>query len=364
MKKILPLALLLLASCVSPDRPDSRAVHRYMKGVNLANFLEVPPGGGWSVPHDARDLREIRAQGFDHIRLPIAWNYYTGPAPDYQLSPDIFDKVDYIALNATKLGLNVMINIHNFNDFMTNPAGNTEKFCAIWRQIAAHYAKAPPGVAFELLNEPHDRATTEIMNPLYERVIGEIRKTNPRRTIFVEPGDWGSPKELKNLRVPEQDKNIIVSVHCYNPMFFTHQGASWVKSYTHLAGVHFPGPPETPLELNPDYTFEKWVVRDIERYNTLPAAENPSSPRAFMPLIDEAIQYSKETGRPIHFGEFGAFMKADQPSRARYYAAVREAFDKAGFGWAIWDWKSGFNYWDPRAQRPLPGMREALFPGH
>jgi hypothetical protein len=31
-------------------------------------------------------------------------------------------------------------------------------------------------------------------------------------------------------------------------------------------------------------------------------------------------------------------------------------------GWAIWDWKSGFNYWDEKAGRPLPGMREALFP--
>ena len=30
-------------------------------------------------------------------------------------------------------------------------------------------------------------------------------------------------------------------------------------------------------------------------------------------------------------------------------------------GWAIWDWKAGFRYWDEKAGRPEPGMHEALF---
>jgi hypothetical protein len=55
-------------------------------------------------------------------------------------------------------------------------------------------------------------------------------------------------------------------------------------------------------------------------------------------------------------------MKADQASRARFYGAFRQALDAAGIGWAVWDWKSGFNYWDAKARQPLPGMREALFP--
>jgi len=41
---------------------------------------------------------------------------------------------------------------------------------------------------------------------------------------------------------------------------------------------------------------------------------------------------------------------------------MRQALDNAGFGWAIWDWKSGFNYWNPKTQQPMPGMRDALFP--
>ncbi len=64
------------------------------------------------------------------------------------------------------------------------------------------------------------------MNPIYARAIAEIRQTNPKRTIFVEPGGWGSIGELKNLVLPPDD-NVIVSVHCYDPFYFTHQGATW-----------------------------------------------------------------------------------------------------------------------------------------
>ena len=32
-----------------------------------------------------------------------------------------------------------------------------------------------------------------------------------------------------------------------------------------------------------------------------------------------------------------------------------------GWGWAVWDWKAGFKYWD--GDRPVVGMHEALFGG-
>ena len=72
---------------------------------------------------------------------------------------DFFEKVDGLVQPALGLGLNVMINIHHFDEFTSNPAKLAPKFYAIWRQIAEHYADAPEGLAFELLNEPKDAAT-------------------------------------------------------------------------------------------------------------------------------------------------------------------------------------------------------------
>ena len=264
--------------------------------------------------------------------------------------------------NATALGLNVIVNLHDFFAFNTNPAASTPEFLAIWRQVAAHYAQAPDGVAFELLNEPGQAATTVVLNSIYAEAIRQIRQTNPHRTIFVGPGKFNSPDEIFQLRLPDDDDNIIVTLHNYDPMFFTHQGAPWAAKDDNLTRIQFPGPPETPLKPKHPKHLEQAVLQRIDQYNTQPTANNPSSPRAFLVKIEKARAWSEEFGRPVHFGEFGAYTTADQESRAHYYEAWRQALDAAGIGWAIWDWKSGFNYWDTKTKQPLPGMRRALFP--
>ncbi len=53
--------------------------------------------------------------------------------------------------------------------------------------------------------------------------------------------------------------------------------------------------------------------------------------------------------------------KADPLSRANYYRAFRESAEKAQIGWAIWDWKAGFHYWNEQTNKAEPGMHEALF---
>jgi hypothetical protein len=60
-------------------------------------------------------------------------------------------------------------------------------------------------------------------------------------------------------------------------------------------------------------------------------------------------------------GEFGCYIKADAASRANFYGEFRRALEAANLGWAIWDWKAGFRYWNETTQSPEPGMHEALF---
>jgi endoglucanase len=62
---------------------------------------------------------------------------------------------------------------------------------------------------------------------------------------------------------------------------------------------------------------------------------------------------------PIHIGEFGCYQKADPASRARYVRDFRQAAEKRGLPWVMWDWKAGFGYWDEASQKPL--LRDALF---
>ena len=302
----------------------------------------------------------VRAEGFDHVRIPVGWHHYTGSGPEFKLSDEIFNKVEELVTNTLAAALNVIINIHHFDSFTSDPQGEKEKFFAIWRQIASRYASAPNGLAFELLNEPRDKATTQVMNAIYARVIDEIRKTNPERTIFVGPGKWNAVDELSQLILPNGDSNIVVTVHNYEPFYFTHQGASWTRPATDTRGIVFPGPPAVPANVSATVTNQS-VLNWLKDYNSLPVGQNPSSRKAFVGKLQFARQWSDYYGRPVHMGEFGCFTSADAGSRARYYAEFRRALEQERIGWAIWDWKAGFRYWDEKKEQPMPGMREALF---
>ncbi|HUC84748.1 MAG TPA: glycoside hydrolase family 5 protein [Candidatus Acidoferrales bacterium] len=342
------------------NTPAYRAAKWFLRGANLGDYLETPPGSSWGVKVSADEFAAMKREGFDHVRIPIGWHHYTGPGPDYTLRPEIFAKVDFAVTNALQNKLAVMINIHHFDKLDRDPTNAAAEFLAIWRQIAVHYEAFSPRLAFELDNEPHDQATTAVMNPIYAQAITEIRQSNPHRTIFVEPGGWGSIPELKNLVLPPDD-NVIVSVHCYDPFFFTHQGADWTGGITPVTGIIFPGPPPQPLAPDPALKLNSDLQDWISQYNTLPTNRNPSSPIAFADRLKYIHQWSEYYHRPIHLGEFGAYTRADEQSRVNFYRAFRIAAEQNKLGWCIWDWSAGFRYWDRANHRPMPGMHEALF---
>ena len=342
----------------SHDSPAYQTARRFQHGVNLGDYLEA--GNNWGVKVSATEFAAMAREGFDHVRVPVAWHRYAGPAPDFTLSPEIFARVDFAVTNILANKMAAMINIHHFNELDQDPVAATAEFLALWRQIAAHYRDYPASLVFELDNEPHDKATTALMNPIYARAIAEIRPTNPQRTLVVEPGGWGGIDELNQLVLPP-DNNVMVSVHCYDPFHFTHQGAGWVGEDNQQTNIVFPGPPAQPLVPDADRHPGPGELDWIHKYNTLPANQNPSSPLAFAGKLQYIHAWSDYYGRPVHLGEFGAYLKADAVSRQNFYEAFRRTAEKEHIGWCIWDWSANFRYWDQAGARALPGMHTALF---
>src|SRR5262245_20163436 len=78
--------------------PAFQAAKRFMRGVNLGDYLEADSSNSSKVATEEFAL--MHAEGFDHVRVPIAWHRYTGPAPDFQISSNIFGKVDFVITNA------------------------------------------------------------------------------------------------------------------------------------------------------------------------------------------------------------------------------------------------------------------------
>ncbi len=90
-----------LQPIASHHTPAYRAAKDFLRGVNLGDYLEAPPEHfGKGVTVSTNDIAQMKREGFDHVRVPIGWHHYAGPAPDFTLSPEIFGRVDFVVTNA------------------------------------------------------------------------------------------------------------------------------------------------------------------------------------------------------------------------------------------------------------------------
>ncbi len=341
------------------DSPAHTELAKIKRGINTGNCWEVAPPFSWKVPYAPEDIDRIAAEGFDHIRVPVAWHHHMTKGPDgkWIISPTLLAELEPVLRRALEKKLHVLMDWHHFYEMDKAPATNRDWFVDGWTAIATHFGGWPQELWFELLNEPHDKLTTELLNPIQADAIAAIRRINPERIILLSTGDWGKIEELDKLILPDDDR-LVVTVHCYEPFIFTHQNSSWTH-LKNLKNVTYPGPPATPLVLPPDLASQPWMVETIRRYNTIQGIDNPSSPQKLLALLDAAKRWSDHFGRPIHLGEFGAITQADVESRIRYTKDARTAAEARGIPWTMWEWKANFAYWDRKTNQPI--LREAIF---
>ncbi|WP_193214627.1 glycoside hydrolase family 5 protein [Luteolibacter marinus] len=336
------------------DTPAHRACAKLKRGVNLGNCWDTPPGE-WGVRYDTRDIDKIAAEGFDHLRVPVAWQFHLDGG---KIKPQLLAELEPVLKHAIDLKLTVILNWQSFEPLFKDPESNRATFATTWGTIAEHFQGWPPQLYFELINEPHGELDHQALTAVHADAIAAIRKTSPSRILLADPPQWAGVKGLDRLVLPDADDRIIVTVHSYEPFQFTHQQAEWV-GYQDLRGITFPGPPAVPATVPESLRGDPGLVAWIDHYNTRPTDENPCSPAVIESLLDDAVAWSEHFGRPIHIGEFGSYAKADLASRRRYSGAFRHAAEKRGLPWAMWDWKAGFGYWDAESDRPV--LREALF---
>jgi hypothetical protein len=302
----------------------------------------------------------MRREGFDHVRVAVTWHLGMGAGPEFLIAPEVFTQVDLLLARATKQDLGVVLSCQEFDALGQNPQGELPRFVALWKQVAAHCVDLPSTVAFELLAPSSNRASTPALGGVYAEVLRVIRATHPHRLVMVSPGRQGSPVELGRLQLPSSDVELAVSVHSRDPEPFTRQAVGHGEA---PAGIRFPGPPEAPQALDPatipDLGLREWMTR----YQTAPAERNPSGPAPLRGWVRLAKEWSRHTGRPVYFAEWGCSHRIEAASRARYYAAWREALDQEGIPWGVSDWHQANRYWDEKAGQPMVGLHEALFPG-
>jgi endoglucanase len=326
------LSLLLFGvgpSLAQPTTNDAFAQNKKLgRGVNILGYDPI-----WRSRDRARfraeHFRLLKEAGFNSVRINLQPFRYLSSTNDWALPESWFAVSDWAVKEAGAQQLQVILDLHEYNTLGNDPEGNKPKFLAVWHQLAAHYQAAPDSVLFEVLNEPSHKLTPALWNQYLREGLDMIRKSNPDRAVIVGPAFWNSIDHLQELELPATDQHLIVTIHYYKPMDFTHQGAAWVDRQDKL-GVEWPGTP-----------------KDIE---------------AIRSDFDKAAAWAREHHRPIFLGEFGAYDKAPMDSRARYTAGVARAAEERGWSWAYWQFDSDFILYDINRNSWVEPLRRALIP--
>ena len=308
----------------------------FMRGINLGNGLDAPREGEWGVVLRERHFEMAAAAGLDHVRLPVRFSAHAASAAPYRVEDGIFTRVDWAVQEALRHRLSIIIDLHHYEELMKEPERHSERFLGIWSQIALRYKAQPASVAFELVNEPNDKLTSDKLNPLVARAIEIVRASNPTRLIIVDCPFWANAENLDQLVLPE-DPNVVPSFHMYQPILFTHQGADWMGPEFQTRGIVFPGPPAAPLTPVPAAEQTSWTKDWFDGYRSLPLEQNPSGPSTVFLHFSKAEAYVAKTRKRMYLGEFGAIDNADPKSRENYIRLVRQEAERHGFGWAYWD---------------------------
>ncbi|MBI3737778.1 MAG: cellulase family glycosylhydrolase, partial [Chloroflexi bacterium] len=125
---------------------------KLFRGINMGNMLEAPNEGEWGLTVHEEYFDLIQQAGFDFVRLPVRWNAHADESWPYTIDPAFFARIDEVVGWALKRNLTIIIDFHHYEELMSDPWDNEQRFLAIWKQIAEHYKDEPPQVLFELLN--------------------------------------------------------------------------------------------------------------------------------------------------------------------------------------------------------------------
>ncbi len=253
-------------------------------------------------------FKMIKDAGFSNIRVNL--HPFSNMDSTYKINPRWLETLDWVVKKGLEAHLMVILDLHEYNAMAADPVAKKGMFLSVWKQLAPRYKDQPDNVIFEILNEPNQKLTPELWNTFLVDAMKIIRETNPNRTLIIGPANWNGIESLPTLILPADDKNIIVTVHFYYPMKFTHQGAPWSKENVKYSGINWTGTKEEKAEIDS--------------------------------RLKVAADWSKAHDRPIFLGEFGSYDKGDMDSRSRYTAYVARTAEKYGFSWAYWQFDSDF----------------------
>ncbi len=334
---------LLAVMCSSNIRSDEKSEEFAIRtGVNVSHWLSQSKKRGEERRNyiTKADFDTIASVGFDHVRIPIdeeqMWD------EEGNKEKEAFELLHNAINWALASNLRAIVDLHiirshhfiaETNPLWTEPA-EQEKLIDLWRQLSLELKQYPNNmVAYEILNEAV-ADDPEDWNNILGEVIAEIRLNEPERKIVVGSNQWQIPSTFPDLRIPEDDKNIILSFHFYNPLALTHYLAPWSPVAEYTGEVNYPG--QIVDTSNYKELSEKAVAAMREYANGYFTKDTLAK------IMSPAIQVAKDKKLPLFCGEYGVYPTIPEDMSLRWYKDVCDIFNSDNIAYCHWCYKGDF----------------------
>jgi len=267
---------------------DENGVPVILKGMSFGNTNYGNPSSidmGPSNNHTAQSYFELADMGLNHVRFEINYGLFEDDSNPYQYKESGFAWLDQNIAWAKAAGIKLILQMKcpqggyqactsimsdpldsnaggkalwiDIDDTGTPTGGleyqeNQQRLVALWTAIAERYKDEPVIIGYGLLNEPvvpelaTASATLKQWSDLAQRIADGIRSADTNHILFVERLlGWFNPWNYNNtnwnlMSEPEtqiliDDDNTVYEFHFYDPLEYTHQGASWLPQYENVS---------------------------------------------------------------------------------------------------------------------------------
>ena len=349
------LMLLAITACTTKSE-NKNGVNdfRIQRGTNVSHWLSQSEERGEArrlhIQED--DFARLDSLGFDFVRLPLDevqfWDEDGNNLPEaWELMKQAIEWAEKYHLR-TIVDLHI-IRSHYFNATLEGRGDENTLFTSekaqqdlieMWYQLSdVLKGYSNDSVAYEFMNEPV-ADDHEQWNELILKVHHALREREPQRTLVIGSNMWQGYETIKYLKVPENDKNIILSFHYYNPMILTHYGAWWTPIGRYTGKVSYPGvlvsqedyeaAPDTLKPLLEPYLTQEWNIDKIRAD------------------FADAIAAAKKYDLQLFCGEWGVYEPVDRELAYAWTKDMLTVFKENNIAWTTWCYDADFGFWDQR----------------
>ncbi len=282
-------------------------------GNALVNFGVNMDGAeySWGTFPSMADLLNVKSEGVDIVRLPIAWEMMQ-PTLNGPLNSSYLTGLETFLNNAASLGIQVIVDVHDAGRYDVNWAADAASnygivapdgadasvigsaavpisaFANFWGQLASALAGNPGVAAYDIMNEPYNMGGASVWPDAAQAAVNAIRSVDMNTTIMVEGDQWANAQYWaatnENLNIIDPANKIVYEAHQY----FDNGSGTYSETYAQQGDTSTTGSQEVQPFLN-------WLQQNNDK-GFLGEFGVPSNNPQWLPVLDNVLNTLEANG--------------------------------------------------------------------